>query len=667
MKARRLYWFAIGLALLLTPLLLASPASTQDPQGVHLNMIFNRYLPFPLALTSAWTTDAAATPTAEFTGGEPIQYHASGAVSGDQPIQVDRAWTLNNYCGETLVYTDTVSLDPGDWTAAITQTLPACSGVSNYTFQATFDERPLEITTPFTVTNPVTPAVWARAAFDKCDNPSISQMQTWWTYSPYWISNIYIGGVSRACDNLDLTPEWVRAVLDQGWALIPTWVGPQAPCSRFLNKFSYDLTEAYLQGRAEADAAALEAAALGLTSSGASSTIIYYDLEGYSQYVTSACRAAAKSFVNGWVERMHELGNPAGVYGGACSSYMIDWATIPNVPNDVWIADWYLPYEYDPDATVYYEVSCVSDSLWNVNQRLRQYAGDHNETWGSLSMNIDSSITKGQVLALLPTLESVDPARLERSTLLAGPAVESIGALSAEQAWIVVDGRLYWTADGGISWSDRSPEQASVQAATFLNEAHGWLVSAPSAAQPSFTLWRTTDGGLSWQAAPFAAGGETLLDARAVSLDFISPIEGWLAFKLPGSANFNLGVLYHTADGGLTWEELSLPGGGSIDFITQNHGWTLAGPQGDQLFQTQDGGRTWQPLEAEALAPLGLRDPLRSSLPKAASISYVNSATAWAFTRMGECYSQVCTTGSALWRTLDGGLTWVSVALPASP
>ncbi len=148
-----------------------------------------------------------------------------------------------------MVYTDTVTLAPGDWTAVYTQTAPACSGVTDYTFQASYDERLLVTDTLFTVTNPVAPTAWARAAFDKCDNPSLAEMSVWWPSSPYWVVNIYIGGIHRACVNLDLTPEWVRIVMNQGWALIPTWVGPQAPCSDLKYRFSYDLTEAYQQGR----------------------------------------------------------------------------------------------------------------------------------------------------------------------------------------------------------------------------------------------------------------------------------------------------------------------------------------------------------------------------------------------------------------------------------
>jgi photosystem II stability/assembly factor-like uncharacterized protein len=277
---------------------------------------------------------------------------------------------------------------------------------------------------------------------------------------------------------------------------------------------------------------------------------------------------------------------------------------------------------------------------------------------------MDSDVTLGQVLALISTPEPAVQARLERSMLVTGPSVDSIGALSEDQAWAILDGQLFWTDDGGISWSERSPGQDTIQAATFLDQEHGWLVIPPSAAQPDFTIWRTIDGGQSWQSARLAAASETLFAARAVSLDFISPLEGWLSLKLASSANFNLGVLYHTNDGGRTWEELNLPGGGVIDFVSESHGWTLAGPQGDELFQTQDGGHTWQTAGSAPGASLGMSDALRGSLPGVAGISYVNASAAWAYTRSGECDSQSCITNSAVWRTIDGGITWNKVEMP---
>jgi len=665
MKDNRLLLPGIGLILILLVALLVTPGRTLEALRVHLPMIFKGYPPYPLVVSAAWTMDEAGTLDSEFAAGEVIQYHALGSNSGLRPIEVVLTWRLSSYCGETQVHTETVTLGPGEWTAMYSQTAPACSGVTNYSFQASFSERERAAETLFTVTNPVVPTVWARAAFDKCDNASLAEMNTWWYESPYWISNIYIGGIHRACPSADLTPEWVRTVLDQGWALIPTWVGPQAPCTDYKYRFSYDLTIAYQQGRAEADAASLAAAKLGLTSFGLGSTIIYYDLEGYARDLTPGCRDAAKSFVNGWVERLHELGDLAGVYGGAYSSYPSDWATIANVPDDVWLAAWYTNY-YDPAATVWVP-SYVSNDLWAYHQRLRQYAGGHNEEWGNLTLNIDSNITDGQVLALLPDSLEEAQTRREIPSFVDGTAVEGLGALSAGEAWILLGGRVYRTSDGGMSWTNINPGQAPILAAIFLDRQHGWLVSGPSAGGAGFTVWRTADGGLSWQEASFAPTSTTLFDARPVALDFTSPLEGWMALKLASSANFNLGRLFHTTDGGITWEERSLPGGGSIDFVNDMHGWTLAGAEGDVLYETQDGGLSWQMARSRAEATLRMRDPLRHSLPGAAEISYVSQTTAWAYTRSGMCDDLNCTTSSALWRTLDGGLNWMEVALPELP
>jgi hypothetical protein len=664
MKDNRFLLPGIGLILILLAALLVTPGSTLEALGVHLPVIFKGYPPYPLVVSQAWTTDEAGTLDSEFAAGEVIQYHASGSNSGLRPIETVFTWRLSSYCGETQIHTETVTLGPGEWTAMYSQVAPVCSGITNFAFQADFNERQMAAENLFTVTNPVAPAVWALPAFDKCDNASLAEMNTWWYESPYWISNIYIGGIHRACPSADLTPEWVRTALDQGWALIPTWVGPQAPCTDYKYRFSYDLTEAYQQGRAEADAAALAAASLGLTSSGSGSTIIYYDLEGYSSpdYLPE-CREASKAFINGWVERMHELGSPAGVYGAACASYVRDWATIPNVPDDVWIAYWTYD-EYDPGATVL-DLLCVSNSLWDGSQRLRQYAGGHNEEWGNLTLNIDSNITDGQVLALLPDSPEETQTRQEIQSFVDGPAVEGLGTRSAEQAWILLDGRVYWTGDGGMSWADLSPGQAPILAATFLDEQHAWLVSGAGGA--GFSVWRTADGGVSWQEALFTPANITPLDARPVALDFTTTQEGWMVLKLAGSANFNLGMLFHTTDGGITWEERSLPGGGTIDFVNATHGWTLAGPEGDALYETQDGGLSWQPALSSAEATLRMRDPLRHSLAGTGEISYVSQTTAWAYTRSGTCDELNCTSSSALWRTLDGGVSWVEVALPEHP
>ena len=88
--------------------------------------------------------------------------------------------------------------------------------------------------------------------FDACTTPSLSTMTTWWQQSPYEAVGIYIGGSSRACAQPNLTATWVTTVVDQGWNLIPIWVGPQAPCTNFSKRISADPGATYLQGVSEA-------------------------------------------------------------------------------------------------------------------------------------------------------------------------------------------------------------------------------------------------------------------------------------------------------------------------------------------------------------------------------------------------------------------------------
>lgn len=77
-------------------------------------------------------------------------------------------------------------------------------------------------------------------------------MQAFRRGTPYQWFNIYIGGVARACPQRFLNGSWVTAIRKQGWALLPTWVGPQPPCSLFVPHFSSNAAAAYHQGLEEA-------------------------------------------------------------------------------------------------------------------------------------------------------------------------------------------------------------------------------------------------------------------------------------------------------------------------------------------------------------------------------------------------------------------------------
>lgn len=235
---------------------------------------------------------------------------------------------------------------------------------------------------------------FAGAGFDECEIGTLSQLQAWWNSGPYATVNLYIGGSARACPNTALTPYYLTQLNQQGWKFVPTWVGPQAPCSTFASRMSSNSTTAYSQGISQADLALAAAASLGLTDPAQTSSVIYYDLESYNTS-NSSCRSAVQSFMLGWVKELNTKSNLAGVYGSPCSSALTDFLNNHYVPDAIWIARWNLN-SYSSTATVW-GGSCISDSDWANHQRIRQYAGDHDETWGGVTMQVDSDVLDGIV------------------------------------------------------------------------------------------------------------------------------------------------------------------------------------------------------------------------------------------------------------------------------
>lgn len=257
--------------------------------------------------------------------------------------------------------------------------------------------------------------------FDSCTLPTLAQMDDWYKNSPYRVWNLYIGGAARGnCGTL--TADYLAALAVQGWRFIPTWVGPQAACAGFARRMSLDPAVAYTEGVAEANAAVERAAALGLTFADKTGSVLYYDLEAYDTKNTP-CRDAAKAFISGWSGQLRARGHLAGVYGATCTSALSDFAGIAHVPDVIWAAYWLLPYQYRSNASVW-NLPCLSNSLWTNSQRLRQYAGGHNETWGATTLNIDSNVLDGVVADLRYSSQpAVNPLELYLEPDYAGPDV----------------------------------------------------------------------------------------------------------------------------------------------------------------------------------------------------------------------------------------------------
>ncbi|WP_374457805.1 glycoside hydrolase domain-containing protein [Nocardioides sp.] len=240
-----------------------------------------------------------------------------------------------------------------------------------------------------------TPGDFTGYGFDQCMAPTQSAMDTWWAKSPFTAVGIYISGDSRACrTQTNLSPTWVATQVARGWRLLPIALGPQASCQprfprykddfKISNKPAGGYATAAAQGVAEADKNASDATAYGI---GPGSTI-WYDLEGFDVKNT-ACRESALVFTSAWVTRIKQHGYVAGFYSSASSGIkMLDDARTRRpgqfaLPDRIWIARW--------DGAANTSTSYIPEDGWRPGGRMKQYRGGHNETWGGVTINIDSN------------------------------------------------------------------------------------------------------------------------------------------------------------------------------------------------------------------------------------------------------------------------------------
>lgn len=240
-----------------------------------------------------------------------------------------------------------------------------------------------------------TPGDFTGYGFDQCLAPTQSAMDRWWAKSPFSAVGIYISGDSRACRSQpNLSPTWVAAQVARGWRLLPIALGPQASCQprfpryqddfKISNKPAGGYATAAAQGAAEADNNAADATAYGI---GPGSTI-WYDLEGFD-LTNTACRESALVFVSSWVTRIKEHGYVAGFYSSASSGIkMLDDARTQRpgqfaLPDRIWIARW--------DGAANTSTTYIPEDGWRPGGRMKQYRGGHNETWGGVTINIDSN------------------------------------------------------------------------------------------------------------------------------------------------------------------------------------------------------------------------------------------------------------------------------------
>lgn len=244
------------------------------------------------------------------------------------------------------------------------------------------------------------------------------------------------------------------------------------------------------------------------------------------------------------------------------------------------------------------------------------------------------------------------------TTLPPGPDVRFAGLLLATDGWALTSTGLYFTTDGGVTWRPATvpgPRTGrGVLGVTFATPQEGWLATLYSADPRSrrFDVWRTLDGGRSWQRTVLPEGANSSETMGTVWFSRLDPAHLFLLVE-GGMADGWASDLYESSDGGATWSpDRITPGGvtGTLAFADAKHGVIAGGAPGTRLFATDDAGASWRGVTLPA--PFGTTPA--ATPPRMAPTFW--SATEGTF---GMIYgTDVGPTAFGILRTADAGASW---------
>ncbi|RII11935.1 hypothetical protein DSC45_26935 [Streptomyces sp. YIM 130001] len=231
-------------------------------------------------------------------------------------------------------------------------------------------------------------------AFDTCEAPATSTMSAWRS-SDYGAVGVYVGGRGRHCKkqpNLDRS--WMRSVDDQGWGVLPLYVGSQSPCVHAKNKQDVRITgDPKGQGKAEGRDAVNRAEALGIQPR----SPLYLDMESYD-IKKKACADKTLAFVRAWNREVRSQGYLPGFYSSADSGVthmqQARRAGVEDLPEVIWFARW----NTAPDL---YGEPALDQGSWFPHRRIHQYRGNSKETYGGRTLNVDRNLVEAPVARIV--------------------------------------------------------------------------------------------------------------------------------------------------------------------------------------------------------------------------------------------------------------------------
>ena len=187
------------------------------------------------------------------------------------------------------------------------------------------------------------------------------------------------------------------------------------------------------------------------------------------------------------------------------------------------------------------------------------------------------------------------------------------------------------SSDPVWSWQHPYPTGMPIESIDFTSSLEGWIATGAGTWISFGEVFHTADGGATWQ--------ELLVsDYSIFSVDFIDSANGWLsAFD-----GIN-GMVFHSADGGQTWtEQIDARSGEAIvglDFTDDDYGQSV-GYDG-WIARTMDGGASWSPQGS------GTDELLRD-------IDFPDITNGWAVGNLNGAILHTSTAG-AFWQTEPTG------------
>ena len=266
--------------------------------------------------------------------------------------------------------------------------------------------------------------------------------------------------------------------------------------------------------------------------------------------------------------------------------------------------------------------------------------------------------------------------------------------------WALVAGtRLFRSIDRGDAWLERSvPPSATNIRMSFITDREGWLLSTGSVGTPCpvqpVKIWHTTDGAATWT----ELGTTGISDAGCKDgIDFVSPTTGFV--RLAGQ--FQAAVLYRTTDGGKSWDAtrplVDPPGPartadvgywtgpvhafGSVLLLTLEREATPG--QTNFVYRSSDNGATWTYL---ATLPYGSRPGFITSTHwvqlavPGQSQETIDAGASWHLSaadygqaapvlpqvEFGDPQVGYATVRGSIQRTVDGGTHWAYIVTPGT-